>query len=378
MPSNGLALPLLLAQKEVFRNAAPQYKLTPAGFLDYMLSQNKPRVLSASVDDGTGYIRDVKIRSKKRFATGLSSTTDDCQPQSTSPYYEQVLPSLAFRKQSIWFDWNIIETFTTDALATQSAGTPATQVMTEVMDGIMSAINGLIGDINIDLLTSQASSFGKNVATGNNAVSSINFPLNTTNNPLNSGITEVMSQAMRNEVMLNGASIVGSGKINNFYLQQFAKGLDQSGLNTNSFTLPKFFYDPYADGAWNPNEFGLFEKDAVQFLNICKFRGPKTKRWGNSEFGTIKFPIIDSLGGGGGLRELEFDFQAKEVDCPQTGVILGNDVAYGGANTIDTGRGLQFDIMCWFAPVNVPSTAYMSTDPLYQVNGTFRYAATNT
>ncbi len=378
MPSKGLALALLLAQREVFRNAAPQYKLTPAGFLDYALSQNQPKILSLSVDDKSGYIRDVKVRSKKRFATGMSATTDDCSIQSTSPYYEQTVPSMLFRKISIWVDWNTIERFTTDALAAQKAGTPATSVMTEVIDGIQSALNGLIGDINIDLLTDQAAAFGVNIVPGNNTAQAVNFALNTTNNDLDSGMPKIMSDAMLNEVQLNGASIVGSGFINNFYLQQAAKGLDQSGVDTNRYKLPNFYFDPYADAEWGTNEFGLFERDAVQFLNICKFRGVKSDRWGTSQFGTITWPLIDSLGGGQGLRQLEFDFQAKEVDCPQEGVIIGNDQAYGGANTIDTGRGLQFDLMCWFKGVNIPSDAYMTTDRLYQVNGTFRFEATNT
>jgi hypothetical protein len=378
MPSNGLALPILLAQKEVLRNAAPQFKLTPAGFLDYVLNQNKPAILSKTIDDGSGYIRDVKVRFKKRFKTGMSSDADDCSINSTSPYYEQTMPTLLFRKQSLWFDWNTIETFTTDALAMQAAGKPATQVMTEVIDAMTSALNGLLGDINNDLLDDQVASFGVNVVAGNNSARAVNFPLNTTNNPLDSGMTRVMADAMANEVMLNGSSIVGAGIINNFYLQQAQKGLDQSGVDTSRVSLPKFFYDPYTATKFGANEFGLFEKDAVQFINICKFQGPKTKRWGNSEFGTITWPIMDSLGGGQGLRTLEFDFQAREVDCPQEGVVLANDQDYGGANTINTGRGLQFDIMCHYKTVNIPSDAYMVGDRLYQVNGTFRYQATNT
>lgn len=375
--SKGIALAILLAQKEVFRNAAPQFKLTPAGILDFSLSQNKPKILSANMDDKSGYIRDLKIRSKRRFATGMSATADDCSIQSTSPYYEQDMPSLLFRKVSLWFDWNTIETFTKDALATQTLGTPATAIMTEVIDSMQAALNGLIGDINTDLLTQQASAFGKNVATGNNAVSNINFALNSTNNALNSGMPEIMSQAMLNEVQLNGSSIIGSGFINNYYLQQAAKGIAQNGVDTSRFTMPTFFYDPYATAAWGANQFGLFEKDSVQFLNICKFRGVKAGRWGNSQFGVVSWPVMDSLGGGAGLRELEFDFQAKELDCPQEGVVLSNDQAYGGANTIDTGRGMQFDLMCHYNSVHVPATAYMTGDRLYQVNGTFRYAATN-
>lgn len=375
--SNGIRQAILLAQREVFRNAAPQNKLTPAGYLDYLLSQNKPQIISANVDDrSSGYIKDVKVRFKKRFGTGKSVTTDDCSIQAKSPYYEQSIPSLMFRKISLFFDWNTIETFTEDALAVQAKGTPATAVMNEVIDSITAALNGLIGDINVDLLGVQVSNFGTNVVAGNNSARTVNFPLSTTTNPLTQGMTMVMSDAMANEVMLNGSHIVGSGIVNSYYLNQVAKGLDAAGLDSTRFSMPAFHYDPYAASEWGSNQFALLEKDAVQFINVCKFRGPKSGRWGNSQFGTITWPIQDSLGGGEGLRQMEFDFQAKEVDCPQEGVIIGGGEAYGGS-TENTGRGLQFDLMANFAQVNIPSDAYTSSDRLYQVNGTFRYAATN-
>lgn len=375
--SLGIRQAILLAQREVFRNASPQFKLTPAGYLDYLLSQNKPQIISANVDDrSSGYIKDVKVRFKKRFGAGKSVTTDDCSVQAKPAYYEQSIPSLAFRKISLFFDWNTIETFTENALAVQSKGTPGTPVMTEVIDSMQAALNGLIADINVDLLGSQVSSFGTNVVAGNNSARTVNFPLSTVTNPLTQGMTMVMSDAMANEISLNGSHIVGSGIINNYYLNQAVKGLDAAGVDSTRFNMPMFHYDPYAAAEWGSNQFALLEQDAIQFINICKFRGPKSGRWGNSQFGTITWPIVDSLGGGEGLRTLEFDFQAKEVDCPQEGVIIGGGEAYGGS-TENTGRGLQFDLMCNYAQVNIPSDAYASTDRLYQTNGTLRYTATN-
>jgi hypothetical protein len=366
----GLRLPILLAMKEVFRMASPQYKLTPAGFLDYLLNNNKPRILSNTIDDGSGYIKDVKVRYKKRWAAGKSVTTDDCSIQGESAYFEQVMPSTMFRKIALFFDWTTIEKFTEDALATQQAGTPGTELMKEVIDSMATVLNGFIADINNDLLALQAASFGVNIVPGNNAAKAINFALNSATNPLNAGITEVMSDAMLNEVLMGNASIVGSGLINNFYLQQGFKEADQAGINTARQSLPKFYFDPYAQAAWGANQFGLFEKDAVQFINICRFRGPKGRKWGNSEFGTIQWPIVDSLGNTG-LRSLEFDFQARQVDCPT------DDMVIGGGDPEAKGRGLVFDLMSSYATVGVPSTAYDAADRLNGVNGTFRFSATN-
>jgi hypothetical protein len=171
---------------------------------------------------------------------------------------------------------------------------------------------------------------------------------------------------MANEVdpSLQGAALVGSGLLNNWFLKQ---GYDAKPAPA----MPKFYFDPYAQTAWGANQFGLFQRDAVQFINICRFRGAaKSGRFGTSNFGTIKWPVVDSFGGTG-LSDLEFDFQAREIDCPT------DDMIIGGGDPEAVGRGLVFDLMCSYQTVNIPADAYESTDRLYGTNGTFRYVMTN-
>lgn len=361
-------MPALLAQREVWRTASPMNKLTPVGFLDFLLNQTRPRVISAVIDDRSGYIRDLKVRFKKRMGLGKTVTVDDCSIQGLPGYFEATIPSTLFRKYAVFFEWKTIEKFTEDALKMTNlpASTPPTAVMQEVIDTFRMALNGILGDINGDLLALQAANFGKNVASGASTARTVNFPLSITTRNLNEGLTMLLADAMANEVKpdLGNSAIVGSGLINNFLLLQ---GYDPKNVPN----LPRFFYDPYAATAWGTNQFGLFDKDAVQFINVCRFRGAaKSGRFGNSNFGTMKWPVMDSLGNTG-VSDLEFDFQAREIDCPT------DDMVIGTADPAAYGRGVVFDLMCSYTMVNLPSTSYETTDRLYLTNGTYRYVATN-
>ncbi len=370
----GLANALLLTSREVFKGATPVDKITTPGFLNYLLNNNKPRVLSNAIDDGSGYLRNVKIRYRQRGITGQTTTEDDCSIQIKPAYLTQELPSTQFRALGITFDNDEIATFEKDAMAMQSQGGSMTPLMKEIWETITEQLNGFFGDINNDLLAVQAANFGKNIISGSNAARTINFPLTTTTNPLTEGMTLVMADAMANEMKLAGAAVVGSGLINNYYLQQPAKGVAQNGLDTSRLALPNFYYDPYAQTGWGANQFGLFEKDAVQFINIARFRGAKAGLLGGDYFFTLRFPITDSLGLAN-LGDFEFDVQLTYRTCP-------GEVQIGtfDADTnppVQLGRGWNVIIMSSYASVNIPSDAYNASDRLTGNNGTYRYTATN-
>jgi hypothetical protein len=366
----GLANALLISSREAFRGATPIDKLTTPGFLQYLLGNNKPDIISQGKDDGSGYIRDVKIRYRTRGVPGKSVTVDNCTVQVKPAYKEFTVPATSYRALGLVFEDDQIAKFEKDALAQVSAGTPTmTGIMKDIYEAIIEQANGLFADINNDLLGLQVANFGKNVVTGSNAAKTINFVLNGTTNPLNQGMTEVMSDAMLNEMRIANATIVGSGLINNYYMQQVAKSADQSGVNTNQLALPKFYFDPYAQGAWGANKFGLFEKDAVQFVNVCRFRGPKAGQKGSDFFMTLRLPVMDSLGQGA-MAAFEFDVQLTYRTCP-------GDVIIGGAAPVALGRGWNIILSCAYQTVNIPLDSYEATDRLFGNNGTYLYTATN-
>lgn len=369
----GLAQALIIASMQAFRFATPQSKITPAGYLQYLLSNNKPSVISNGIDDGSGYIRDLKIRYMQR-GVAEGSTEDDCSVDVQSAYITTDVPATMFRKIGIAFEDDLIAKFERDALATMSVGTPAFNgVIKEVYDVILNYANGIFTKIDKDLQAVQAANFGVNVASGVNTARTVNFPLNGTNNDLYSGMTQVMGEAMQNEMMLNGASVVGSGIITNYMLQQRAKSADQAGVNTSLLALPEFRFDPFAQAGWGANNFGLFEKDAVQFINICRFRGAKAGQKGSDYFMTMRLPVQDSIGQGN-VSSYEFDVQLTYRTCPSE-LQIG---AVSDANPpVKLGRGWNVILMSSYQQFNIPVDSYNSADRMYGNNGTYLYHATN-
>jgi hypothetical protein len=368
----GVAQAILLNQKLVYGQAAPSSKITPPGALRAVLSNQTPKIVSKSVDDGSGYIRDVKVRFKKRLPKGKTSTTDDCSINAEPAYFEQSIPALAVRSYGMFFEWNYIQSLTQNALAIQNGGTPSVALAMEMWDSIQNCMNGLLADINADVLTSLYANRGWNQVSGNNTAQGVNFPLTGTSNNFGEGLTKLMMDMAMNEVDWSSSKLIGSGFSYAAWMQQMAgaRGLNAAGLNTGALTHPEYFFDPQAATTWAANRFCIMENDSVGFINECLFRGmAKSGQKGDSEFGTFLIPALtDSQGNV--LRTLELDFQVKHITCPTDLTILEDD-AYPDA--VAKGRGTQLNIIARFAPVYIPSTAYASDDRLVNVNGLFFY-----
>jgi hypothetical protein len=360
---------LLLHQKQVYNGTAPSTKLTPPGYLKMLLANSTPNIVSSNIADGSGHIRDVKIKYRQRVPTGQSATSDDCSIQAKPVYAEATIPSLSFRKYGIFLDYATIAKYEKEASATVAVGQPAPPngILMEIYSALIEAANGLLGDVNGDLLTAQASAFGKNVTNGLNTAKTVNFPLSTTSNPLNAGLTLLMSDVMENEIRQNNIIIVGSGLINNVYLQQALKTNNTADANY-PVSVPPFYWDPAVTSKFGTNHFGVFEKNAVQLVNINKFDGFIGGDKMSTFLFTLQLPLIDSLGGTE-LQSFKFDAQLRHIDCP-------SEVEIGGqTTTVD--RGWVLDLMCNYAQFNIASDAYATSDRLTGNNGTLRYVATN-
>lgn len=373
MEGKGLAKALVMTSAEVFRGAAPITKVDTPGYLQYLLGNNKPNVISTAKDDGSGYMRNVEIRYRQRGVKGKSVTTDDCSVQVKPAYNTMTVPATSFRAIGFAFEDDLIAQFYQDAL--QPARMGQTVVMKEVYETIIHWANGLFGDINDDLLDIQAANFGKNVVTGLNTTTALNFILAASTNPLNQGMTKLVADGMENLIDVKNATIVGSGLINNYYIQQAANAVsaNQSGINNANLALPKFYYDHGAQAAWGANRFALLEKDAVQFVNTCRFRGIKAGQKGSDYFMTMTLPIVDSLNQGS-LSGFEFDVQLTYRTCPSE-VQIG--AAGEGNPPVALSRGWNVILSSAYQAVHLPSDAYASTDRLTGVNGTLLYTATN-
>lgn len=381
--ANGFAPNLLLMLASIFEGQAPAKKITPPGYLNMLLNNGTPNVVSASKSDASGHVRDVKFWYRQPGKKGTSADTDNCDVDAKPTRLEGSIPSTLFRKRTLIFEDDQIAQYEKEASAIIKPGINGTGkvmlltpdnfqgMLLEIYDTLIEECRGLVADINNDLLAAQATAFGVNAVTGTNASVTLNFPLSTTTNPLTEGWTKLIDQAQQNEFNLQDASIVGSGLINAHMIQHMLKatGMAQNGLNTAALTMAKnYFYDIQAATAWGSNQFGVFDKNAVQFLSVDRFVGFKAGVRPGSIFFNAPLPIVDALGNAA-LSKMNFDFQIQYVDCPKSIEIDGTPT--------NVGRGWIVSISKSFHQVNLPSDLYQTGDRLEGNNGTLRYTATN-
>ncbi len=372
--SLGFAPYLLKQSKAVFQGIAPSTKITPIGYTRMLLENTKPNIVSEGIDDGSGHIKDVRIKYRTRLPKGKSQTTDNCDIDARPAYAEQTITATMFRKYAVMLEDDTIARYEKDASSMLAPGGASlkgvTPLMQEQWDVIMETVNGLMQDINDDLVVKQVTNFGKNQTNGLATAKTVNFPLSTTTNPLTSGMTMVMADARGNEMNLSNSVIVGSGLIDNYYIQNGANaiGLAQNGVNQNQLALPKFYHDFDCASGWGANEFGIFEKNAVQLIDINRYTGFKAGEKGGDWFGSLTVPVLDAQGN---LSMFTFDIQLTYIKCP-TELVIGG---YGDAQTVN--RGWALIISKSFDSFNIPADAYDASDRLTGNNGTLRYVATN-
>lgn len=372
--SLGFAPYLLKHSKAVFQGIAPSTKITPMGYTRMLVENTKANIVSTGIDDGSGHIKDLKIKYRTRLPKGKSQDTDNCDIDARPAYAEQTIESTMFRKYAIMLEDETIAKYENEAsrlLAPDGTSLKGvTPLMSELWEVIMETINGLLGDINDDLVTKQVTNFGVNQTNGLATAKTVNFALSTATNPLTAGMTMLMADARANEFNLNNCVIVGSGLIDNYYIQQLAKavGAGDNGINQSQLALPKFYHDFECASGWGTNQFGIFEKNAVQLIDINRYTGFKAGNKGSDFFGTLTVPVLDAQGN---MMPFTFDIQLTYIKCP-TELVIGG---YGDPQTVN--RGWALIISKSFDSFNIPSDAYHADDRLYGNNGTLRYVATN-
>lgn len=371
--SLGYAPYLLMHSKAVYSGMAPSTKITPPGYFRSLLENSRANIVSQGIDDGSGHIKSVQVKYRTRLPLGASATTDTCDLDIRPAYSEATIAATQFRKLSIFLEDDTLARYMNDASSRVQMvnGIPTltgvTPLMQEQMDMIMESANGLLGDINNDLLVAQATAFGKNQVTGSTASTAVNFPL-TLNGSLTTGMDKVMADAEANEMNLSNSYVVGSGLVANYYRQQIAKGVATNGVNTALLASPNFYTDLQAASAWGTNQFGIFEKNAVQFIDINRYTGFKAGIKGSSFFGTLPMSVSDSAGNS---ISINIDIQMKYVDCPTEVVVSG----YVDPQSVN--RGWILILSKSFDQFNIPVDAYDASDRLTGNNGTLRYTASN-
>ena len=377
---NGFCPYLLAHLRAIAQCNLPSAKITPAGFLRALL-ENRPNVTiinseqALKLDDGSGHIRDLVLKYRKRAVPQNTSTVDNCEVDVQPQYSETTVTATKFRKLAIFMEDEDLARYCADATNMIRVNGMPTPFMQDFMDGLMEQANGLLGAIDIDLLALQAANFGVNVVTGSNAARTINFPQNTTINNLDSGMTRLLQDAIENEVC-GDLILVGSGLMSNYNIQQQAACCANNGVDTSRFQQFRFYNDLYAKQQWGENHVGAFSRGSVGFVELNRYQGFRAGQKGTSTFFTMPLPV-ECPECYGGYDNLVFDAQLRYLDCPTT-------INVGCEGEKSVGRGWILDLSKSFGLFNIPTNAYQGTnyddcynDRLLGNNGTLRFVITN-
>ena len=355
----GFMYPVLLYAQDVFAGNTPSQKVSPYGTLKYCLSNGQPDVVNASIDDGSGHVRQVDIKYRTRGVTGQSSTSDDCLVNVVPVYKDIIVPAVNFRKLSVYLGDPTIAKYDKSASNLTEIGNPAiAKIAKDMYDAIIQKANGLFYDINADIVAAQAANFGINASTGVNTAKAYNILKDATKNDLTAGMTDLLNDLDKNEMNPMDCTIVGNGLINAYFKQKKAMvNSTSTGLDPHDLDLPNYFYDPQTVGPWGANAFGVFEKNALQFVNVNVYDGFRAGEKGKDYFGTINLPMVDFMGDGQ-LQKFKLDYQLTYITCPTT------------VSGVTYQRGYVLTLFANYVTFNIPSDAYESNDPLTGNNGT--------
>lgn len=374
-PIKGMAQALLVYAKLLYTTQYAGHKVTPGGYLAYLL-QNRARLSEADLsgDKRNGHMVPVKVRYKQRITPDEIVGTDDCKVEGKPVWKETSVATDMFAKYAFYIPNSLIKQYANQASTIQTMGDPSKGIMNEFWEHIVYVVNGMLGKMDSDLLTKQALNFGVNQVTGVNTTTTVNFPLSTATNNLATGVTKILSDAMANEFSPGSIDIVGSGLFNAYELQQIAKSHDQSGVNTAALRGYKFYHDLYAQSKWGANQVGVFEKGSVQFLDVNRYAGNFGGDHGMVWKGVLDIPIA-MTNADGTFATIKLDAHLKYMDCPTDVPVW--DAGEGDYASETLGEGYYLILSKAYGQFNMPSDSYKTADRLTGNNGSLRYTITN-
>jgi hypothetical protein len=363
---------ILMHQKFVMNQNAPETKVTASGFLAALLARGVQRTPDGdpfALASQTGHIRDLRLKSYQRTIPAEMKTDDNCEIDARPIYQEDVIDTVSTTKWTIQIDDETIAKYCDEASRTVAVGIAPSVMMQEHLAAIMAQMNGFIGHIDTQLLG--AVTWGVNQVTGNNNAVTVNFNDDTDANLFSEGWTKVLADYAQNEGF-GTPIVVGSGLVNAAAIQARIPGLtaNSSLNNAAAASAIDYFYDLYTGTAWGSNQFGVFQPGTLGLVTLDQFIGfrravkqPK----GNSYF--FNMPINVALPGAETItNDLNIDFQFKYYDCPTTVTI--------GYEEVTIGRGWALTMIKNYA-LWQPQNSFKTGDRLDGNNGSLRYTATN-
>ena len=336
----------------------PQYKVTPAGFLQMLLENPTTARISNAKNIRAGMERELKVRYMQRGLESDVTDIDDCETPITPEWKETSIGRPLFSKIGIFISDTDMRKYQDEATRTLAAGTPSAPLMVALYETLLVKLQGLIQKIDGNLLSAQTTKWGINAVTGAATAQAIKF----SNTPsMNDGIVKLLSDYQLNE-MYDAPMIVGNGAVMNYnLLQTLKKGTDVGGFGSNMTFKP--YLDIASISKWGANHFGVFTPGLIGLVDFNKNVGEFSGVKGGSMFFTIPVPVQLA---NGILSTLIFDAQLKYEDCP---IFDENNVKVAD-------RGWKLLLSKSYGLFNAPSDMFATGDRLAGVNGSFHYTGT--
>lgn len=364
--------PYLLAgiQDLIGRDNTAYLKIDNYGVLNMLNSQTKSRYQTLNRPGSEGQVDVVQMKYLQPAIEADVMNTDNCTQTNQQLWREASVTTSMFSAYALYLEDEKITHYQNDAAQMMTAGTPATPVISEFWMEVTAACNAIYAQMNRNLSTKLYANIGVNRVTGNNAAQSVNIAQDTTNLPLNNGITKIQTD-YQNNLMYGRPWVVGSGNIQGYFKQQVAKATAQNGLNTRIESQDMdFYFDIQSSSLLGANQCIVGAPDSCKLVESFKYKGFRAGQRGTSYFGTIMLPYQATPNT---VAMMEFDFQAKFYDCPSNSF---TDYYYGTPITVN--RGWNLIISKSYDLFQVPSDSYVAADPMFGNNGTLRYTITNT
>jgi hypothetical protein len=349
----------------------PQLKVTPTGFLQMLLENGANTQVVNQEALRSGQERTIKVRYMQRGLESDVENKDDCNTPITPIWKESTIIRPLTSKIGIYISDDMMRHLQSESTQIVAAGhgDPEAKFSRVLYETVLTKLNGLIQKINSNLLSAQATAWGKNIAYGDTTAHTINFGKEFV---MDDGIVKLLLDAQQNEID-GKLLLVGNGVVNAYQLLNNMKsGLDHFGYGRADFSV---YNDIKSTSVWGVNHFGAFAPGLIAFVdynkNVGNYRGEK----GSSFFFTIPIPLQLA---NGVLSALTLDAQLKYQDCP-----IYND---GGELIAD--RGWKLMLSKHYGLWNAPNDMFrepiidpnegnpITVDPgdrLYGFNGSMHY-----
>lgn len=353
----------------------PGKKVTQPGFL-LGLAQNSVKPMTTQFmglsNDGHR-VPQVNVKYMERSTPEEWQTgAPDCGIDVSPAYKETAVMISQSVNLGLFFPEDTIRQYEREASRYQNAlgGTP---MMSAIVDGILTKLQGGYQKINQTLLTTMSTKFGYNHRPNPSSTNvTVNFNDDGTTNSFSENWGRIAADMEINEIC-GGFFATVTGNPHVWAKQYAAKALsaNQSGLNNAAIADMlggKFYYDANQQAILGANTLAIFATNSVHFLEYDKHVGD----FSGNKGAIIDFQIADPFmqcWNNGQLEPFKWDVTLRYNDCPTT---------YSGyAGSASYGKGWHVIISKSFDLFTTPTNAYNGGDRISGQNSTLLYTITN-